>query len=69
MLFLSFSRFFIPFIHTWENVFPISWDIFVGIMSAISESGGSGKFGGGGSSGRGGFGGGSSRGGGAGRSF
>lgn len=39
----------------WENVFPISWDIFVGIMSAISESSGSGKFGGGGSSGRGGF--------------
>lgn len=53
----------------WENVFPISWDIFVGIMSAISESGGgSGRFGGG-SGGRGGFGGGSSRGGGAGRSF
>lgn len=53
----------------WENVFTISWEIFVEIMSAISESSGSGKFGGGGSGGRGGFGGGSSRGGGAGRSF
>lgn len=49
-----------------ENVFTISWEIFVEIMSNISESGG--KFGGG-SGGRGGFGGGSSRGGGAGRSF
>ena len=52
----------------WENVFTFSWEIFITIMSAISESGGgSGRFGGGG--GRGGFGGGSSRGGGAGRSF
>lgn len=50
----------------WENVFTISWEIFVEIMSNISESGD--KFGGG-SGGRGGFGGGSSRGGGAGRSF
>lgn len=43
----------------WENVFTISWEIFVEIMSNISESGD--KLGG--------FGGGSSRGGGAGRSF
>ena len=51
----------------WENVFAFSWEIFITIMSAISESGGgSGRFGGGG---KGGFGGGSSRGGGAGRSF